>query len=133
MARRSPKISFLVLNHVMRRDYREIMVRHVLNHRPGAAPASRQQLERALRDSVMVKGFRDSTKAPTEVLLKETVHQSYHSNKLLGAILQVWVDRQPGLQGHKEGDCPRWTSQPGRTDLLIGGCIRRCRKLQRSS
>ena len=32
----------------------------------------------------MIKGFRDSTKALAEVLLKETVHQYYHSSRPLG-------------------------------------------------
>lgn len=90
-------IPFLVLNAIMNDDYRETVVRRTLGYRGDATEHSRQCLAEALHKAVRVKGYRSAAHARTPLLLGAVVGASYHSNELMGAILQVWIESHSQL------------------------------------
>lgn len=117
----SNTVAFLVLNYLMREDYREAVVRRALDYRRQAGSTARRQLESAIRKRVRIKGFSRPLQAPTVYLLKEVVESSYRSNTLMGAILQVWVESHADLQGAVRGFLiARGTSIAEADDLTEG-------------
>ena len=90
--------TFRALNAALRPDYRETVTKEVLEQYKQTAPTTRQRLERALRDRVNIKGFRDPFRAPMVSLLRTVVVRSYRSATVLGALLHVWGELHVDLR-----------------------------------
>ena len=86
-----------VLNVAMQSDYREVVVREVLEQYQQASPSARRSLEKALRTHVKVKGFRDPVQAPVTTLLRDVVKTSCYSDIVLRAVLRVWLELHKDL------------------------------------
>jgi len=85
---------------ILQEDSREAVVRDALEYYKQASPAIRQQLENAmLAAHVHVKGFREPLRAPVPALLPAVMTTASRSNRLLKAILHVWLERHADLRG----------------------------------
>ena len=91
-------VPFLTLNDVMKEEYRKKIVHRVLEFRKSPACTQSKRLNLAIRDHTSVNGFADPRNAPTAKLVGPVVKESKHSDKLMGAILAVWVESQPDLR-----------------------------------
>jgi hypothetical protein len=91
-------ISFFKI--IMQEDSREAVVRDALDYYKQASPAVRQQLEKAIQAAhVKVKGFREPLRAASlPALLHEVMTAASHSDRLLKAVLHVWLERHGDLR-----------------------------------
>ena len=68
------------------------VVARALNHRSEASPDIRREFNSAIRDSVKVRGFKNSDRAPAIKLKELVLHQLYHSEQLFSAVLKTWAE-----------------------------------------
>lgn len=84
-------VSFLILNEVMNTDYREKIVKAVLKFHKRSSPKSQKRLEKALSEELS-GSFQDPLSVRLPHLLPLVLKESYRSNAVLGAILNIWVN-----------------------------------------
>src|SRR6266567_4701264 len=95
----SPSESILLtLNNAIRRDYRESIVKYILENYKQAVPVTRQRLEKALQAHVKIRGFRNPLQAPMVSLVQAVVARSSRSTVVLGALLYVWGELHADLR-----------------------------------
>ena len=68
------------------------VVARALNHRSDASPNIRREFNFAIRDSVKVRGFKNSDLAPAVKLKELVLHQLHHSEQLFSAVLKTWAE-----------------------------------------
>lgn len=92
MSKRYESLPMIVLNGLMRDDYRETVVRKALEHLK-ARKGSPKRLEKALHSVIQIDGFSKClTSAPMIKLLPATVEAFQMSNEVTVAVLQLWVE-----------------------------------------
>ena len=84
---------------LMRPEFSEVVVERALRSR-GKAPARvRSALEKALRSNVRVPGFKDTSRAPEQLLTGPALTVIKRGNgRLAGAMLRVWDESQAPLR-----------------------------------
>jgi hypothetical protein len=90
-------LPFHAINDFMRPDFRLAVVRAALQAAPGMPDDLRQPLDRLVKKAVKVPGFRDGSKAPTPLKVRPTAEAFEKSPDLVGAVLAVWAQSNPGL------------------------------------
>jgi len=91
-------LPFISLNEMMNDEYRDVVVKRVLNFRQDPKHKFQKDLEQAIRKRVRVKGgFLDPLKAPSGMLIKEVIKEAKYQDDIMGNILRVWVISQSDL------------------------------------
>jgi hypothetical protein len=95
------KVSFLpfhAINGFMTNEYRLEVVRSVLNSTASLPPELGDPLERAIKKTVKIAGFRNSAKAPTALKVKPFAEAFEKSPALVAATLAAWADAHRDLR-----------------------------------
>ena len=95
------KVSFLpyhALNEFMNSEYRLDVVRKTLNSLPTLPKRFQSPLNRMIKKVVSVPGFRNSSKAPTQMKVKPLEKAFTKSSELVAAILSAWSEAHAELR-----------------------------------
>lgn len=91
-------LPFHAINDFMLDDYREQVIRLVLNSTAKLPTEQQITIEKLTRKRVSIPGFRNSAKAPVNLRLKGTIESFEKSPPLAAAILAAWVELHPELR-----------------------------------
>lgn len=91
-------LPFHALNNFMRDDYRLEVVRKAVHAMPDLPEDHRSSLERQIRQSVRVPGFRNSSKAPASLKVKPAAEAFEKNPALVAAVLYAWAETVPDLR-----------------------------------
>ena len=95
------EISFLpfhAINEFMTDEYRLEVVRSVLSALPNLPGSYSASINRIVRGSVKIPGFRTSDKAPTAVKTRPVARAFEKDPELVAAILAAWAESHPDLR-----------------------------------
>lgn len=82
---------FHAINEFMTDEYREAVIRSVLQRQAELPESLRSSLERLTQKTVRVPGFRNSSKAPAGLRLKPTIEAFKKNPALAAVILAAWA------------------------------------------
>lgn len=91
-------LPFHAINEFMRPDFRLSMIRTTLQVLPQLPEDLRAPVERLIRQSVKVPGFRNSAKAPASLKVKPTADTFEKNPFLVAAILSAWAEAKSELR-----------------------------------
>lgn len=91
-------LPFHAINDFMLDDYREQVIRLVLNSTSQLPQEQQIKLEKLTRKRVSIPGFRNSAKAPVNLRLKGVSESFEKSPPLAAAILAAWAELHPELR-----------------------------------
>ena len=80
------------LDNMMREDYREAVVKVVLEQHDRVSAGTKRQLRQVLRQNVEINGFRDLFRAPVTRRLQPTLEMFRKSPRVLEAVIVTWVE-----------------------------------------
>ena len=83
---------FEALENVLQQDFRESVVKEVLEYQDQVSPETRKAFEEALQKTVKVAGFRNPNKAPLIHLHRSVIEASYKSGRVFVSILTNWLE-----------------------------------------
>jgi hypothetical protein len=95
------EVSFLpfhAINEFMTDEYREAVVRSVLLAREALPEEFTSTIDRFIKKSVTIPGFRNSAKAPAQLRVKPTVESFQKNPALVAAILAGWAEMHADLR-----------------------------------
>lgn len=91
-------LPFHAVNDFMREDFRQDVVRQVLQALPQLPNELRAMVDRQTKRSVRVPGFRSGDKAPVAMRIRPTADAFEKSPQLVGAILSAWASAHAELR-----------------------------------
>ncbi|MBF0302142.1 MAG: AAA family ATPase [Desulfamplus sp.] len=93
-------VPFIILNDVMRNDYKKRMIERSLSYIKKASTSGKQMLYDAITNAKlrMKGGFRDIRKTPIEILYSPVIEAASKDNSIMGAVLNLWVESQSELR-----------------------------------
>jgi hypothetical protein len=94
----SDLIPFHAINEFMRDDYRLHVVKTALSALPSLPDDIRGPLDRLIKRSVSVPGFRNSDKAPARMKAGPTAKAFTNSPEMTAAVLTAWSEVNSGLR-----------------------------------
>jgi hypothetical protein len=95
------EVSFLpyhAINEFMTDEYRESVVRSVLLAHATLPEELHSNIDRFIKKSVTIPGFRNSAKAPAQLRVKPTVDSFQKNPALVAAILAAWAELHAPLR-----------------------------------
>jgi len=91
-------LPFSAINEFMRADFRLTVIKNTLTNLRELPDNKQDQLNRLIKQTVKIPGFRNSDKAPSAVKVLPTI-KSFESNpKLTAAILSAWSELNSELR-----------------------------------
>jgi hypothetical protein len=91
-------LPFHAINEFMRNDYRNSVIRAVLNALPTLPANRRETIDRLTRKYVKVPGFRNSEKAPTLIKLLPMAKAFEKNSDLVAEVIAAWAENQVELR-----------------------------------
>jgi hypothetical protein len=91
-------LPFYAINKYIRDEYRLSVIRSTIQAIPDLPAGLRSTIERIIRQSVNVPGFRNGAKAPSGLLIKPLVSAFEKKSVVVAAILAAWVEIHTGLR-----------------------------------
>ena len=91
-------LEFTDLFDALSLEYRRAVTLQVLRYRPQASGDSRRKLDSAIRGSIRLRHYRDFSLIPPATLLEAISNTVCRSEKLAGAVLQVWVESREEMR-----------------------------------
>lgn len=91
-------LPFYTINKYMRDEYRLSVIRSTIQAFPELPADLRSTIERIIRQSVNVPGFRNGAKAPSGLLIKPLVSAFEKKSVVVAAILAAWVEIHKNLR-----------------------------------
>jgi len=95
------KVSFFpfhAINEFMTDEYRQQVIRTVLEALPDLPDEHRQAINKVTSRHVKIPGFRNSLKAPLAIRARITIEAFEKHPDVVAAILSAWADHQPELR-----------------------------------
>lgn len=89
---------FSVLELSIDVDHLRTVIEYALSHRKDAAREATRDLDRIIRKKLKVDGYRDGSKAPVRLLMKEINTFPRLPSELLGLAFRVWATAQSNFQ-----------------------------------
>jgi len=86
------------INEFMTDEYRESVIRSVLLARATLPDEYNNNIDRTIKKSVTIPGFRNSAKAPAQLRVKPTIDSFQKNPALVAAILAAWAELQAPLR-----------------------------------
>lgn len=86
------------INEFMTDEYRESVIRSVLLSRAKLPEEYNSNIDRAIKKSVTIPGFRNSAKAPAQLRVKPTIDSFQKNPALVAAILAAWAELHTPLR-----------------------------------
>jgi hypothetical protein len=96
--RKAAFLPFHALNHFMRDDFRREVVRTAVLHLPQLDGGLRGALERQVKRSVSVPGFRNSVKAPPSLIARHLPDAFEKNPDLVKTVLAAWAAAKTDLR-----------------------------------
>lgn len=85
-------LPFHAINEFMRSDFRLSVIKNTLSKLPGLPASLRDPVERQIRKSVKIPGFRHPEKAPTLVKVLPSAQVFEKSPEFVSAMLAAWAE-----------------------------------------
>ena len=89
---------FHAINEFMTDEYREEVVRSVMLAYETLPEEFRTRIDRNIKKSVQIPGFRNSAKAPAQLRVKPAIDSFQKNPALVSAILSAWSELHAGLR-----------------------------------
>jgi hypothetical protein len=89
---------FHAINEFMTDEYRESVIRSVLLAHDTLPEDYRNNIDRFIKKSVTIPGFRNSAKAPAQLRVKPTIDSFQKNPALVAAILAAWAELHAALR-----------------------------------
>ncbi len=86
------------INEFMTDEYRESVVRMVLLAHATLPDEYNNNIDRSIKKSVTIPGFRNSAKAPAQLRVKPTIDSFQKNPALVAAILAAWAELHTSLR-----------------------------------
>lgn len=90
-------VPFNALNEFMTPEYREDVLRVVLSNLNGLSQMRKSLVIRAIKNDVVVSGFRNASLAPLALKLKGAVKAFAKKSEFTAQILSAWLEMNPEL------------------------------------
>jgi len=91
-------LPFHAINEFMTDEFRESVISQVLNSLEELPDELRSPIDRLVKKSVKVPGFRNSAKAPVAMRLKPTINNFQKNPSLASAVLAAWAELHTSLR-----------------------------------
>lgn len=91
-------LPFHAINEFMRPDFRLIVIRHSLSALSNLSNQHQDSVNRMVRRTVKIPGFRNSEKAPTAIKIVPTAKAFEKNPELVAAILSAWSESKSVLR-----------------------------------
>ena len=93
-------LPFHAINEFMRADFRLTVIKRTLTNLRNLPQNEQDKVNRLIKRSVKIPGFRNSEKAPTAVKILPTSKVFESDPNLVAAILSAWSELNPELRSH---------------------------------